>query len=421
MTVILADSFDYPAGTTLQSTGFWTNATGDFRAFQGAVAGNINSEYGNYLVAGSYGNDVDVSVDLKFLGSAQSVDKKGISARFIDTSNLYWVWYNQGTGIQLYKAVAGAWTQLGSTYAYTLAAGGTMTLRLKVEGSSLQVYLNGGGSPVIAATDSALATGACGLRGYHSPGQYVAGYPTTSGIFWDNFQVDKIGGVAASELIAPHLPVPSVLHAPAVAPGAISISSPKIAAAMGIYAPSLTLGELFLFPAIIQSGVALRLPTITAVVAVAVPLLVSTSQLRAPAVARVFVPSDGVVSWPAALPWPIFQSSGELGSNLLSRELQSGRRESRRFGSGAPDVWRVQLRVRHDQAQSFLDFYERVTNMGLNWFAAPWLSHLGYEDHMARIVGYPSRKGVGSLHSDFAVTIHVKPAAKVWPDTTWPS
>ncbi|AGW13809.1 LamG-like jellyroll fold domain-containing protein [Megalodesulfovibrio gigas] len=126
------------------------------------------------------------------------------------------------------------------------------------------------------------------------------------------------------------------------------------------------------------------------------------------------------VLWPQGLPGPQRQISRQLGSNLLSRELQSGRHEVRRFGRGAPHVLRAQLRLLHAQVPAFLQFYERDCNLGLNWFAADWLPLLGYAAHVARFAGYPQRKGVGTLYSDFSVALHVKRADSVGVDTVWP-
>jgi hypothetical protein len=70
---------------------------------------------------------------------------------------------------------------------------------------------------------------------------------------------------------------------------------------------------------------------------------------------------------------------------------------------------------------TFLEFYEKTSNMGLNWFSAPWIADdLGYTTHYARIVGYPKRTASGKRYSDFSVNLQIKKSASCWPDTTWP-
>jgi hypothetical protein len=128
-----------------------------------------------------------------------------------------------------------------------------------------------------------------------------------------------------------------------------------------------------------------------------------------------------MVEWPSMLPSPYIVINSELGNNTLRRKLQSGRQEVRRYGAGAPDQFSATFRLVRDDVAAFIHFYERTSNMGLNWFSAPWiLTDLGYTDYLARIVGYPKRAGHGKLYSDFSVTLHIKKMSTCWPDTTWP-
>ena len=128
-----------------------------------------------------------------------------------------------------------------------------------------------------------------------------------------------------------------------------------------------------------------------------------------------------MVVWPSEFPAPYASFSATMGNNTLRRKLQSGRQEVRRYGSGAPDVFSATFRMVGENAATFIHFYERTANMGLNWFSAPWIEEsLGYDDHLARIVGYPKRSGHGTHYNDFSVTLHIKKTSTCWPDTTWP-
>jgi len=83
----------------------------------------------------------------------------GVVARMTDTNNFYLAQGNNAR-TQLYKRVAGTYTQLGSNGA-AISNGDTLTLR--VSGTSIKLIV--GGVDRITATDSGLATGnRCGMR-----------------------------------------------------------------------------------------------------------------------------------------------------------------------------------------------------------------------------------------------------------------
>ena len=125
--------------------------------------------------------------------------------------------------------------------------------------------------------------------------------------------------------------------------------------------------------------------------------------------------------WPSVLPGPDNDLTITSGSNVQVRKLGSGRKEVRRFGHGAPDVVQCNFHIMNNNVADFEYFYENTSNMGLNWFSAPWIAaSLGYTTHYARIIGYPKRTGHGTIFSDYAVVLHIKQIASCWPDTTWP-
>jgi hypothetical protein len=128
-----------------------------------------------------------------------------------------------------------------------------------------------------------------------------------------------------------------------------------------------------------------------------------------------------MVAWPSTLPAPLNAVSITLGDNTKRRKCESGRTEVRRFGSGMPDTCTAIFRLFSADIDTFINFYEKTSNMGLNWFSATWIAtDLGYTTHYARIVGYPKRTASGKLYSDFSVNLHIKKIASCWPDTTWP-
>ena len=128
------------------------------------------------------------------------------------------------------------------------------------------------------------------------------------------------------------------------------------------------------------------------------------------------------VAWPETLPGPLASSLRvSAGTNAARRRTQSGRVEVRRFGAGAPDLVDATFHLLHADVAAFRHFHERTCNLGLNWFTAPWLAHLGYLEHCARIVGHPRRTGKGTLYSDYACRLAVRPLAEAWADTFWPA
>lgn len=126
-----------------------------------------------------------------------------------------------------------------------------------------------------------------------------------------------------------------------------------------------------------------------------------------------------MATWPDNLPGPMRAISVQAGSNLVSRAVQSGRREIRRFGSGAPDKVTVQFRLFNTDVAAFEYFFNRTANLGINWFTADWLPAMGYSSHSARILGYPKRKAAGAVYSDYSVTLLIMETVYCPEDTAW--
>jgi hypothetical protein len=103
---------------------------------------------------------------------------------------------------------------------------------------------------------------------------------------------------------------------------------------------------------------------------------------------------------------------------MASTEMASGRRVVRRWGHIPPDTVTVQFRVKEEDEPSFNYFWHR-TGLDGTWFTADWLAVMGYDDHKARLLGYPRRKGVTGQVMDYAVTIVVQETALCVDPAPW--
>lgn len=108
----------------------------------------------------------------------------GVACR-VNTAAHTFYYAQHYTNWQLYKAVAGTHTQLGSNVAQTLTAGVAYNMKLECNGSSISLYKEGGATPAIGPiTDTAItAAGKAGLRGY------------LNGYVGDNFQAADLSTV----------------------------------------------------------------------------------------------------------------------------------------------------------------------------------------------------------------------------------
>lgn len=89
--------------------------------------------------------------------------------------------------VQLFAAVSGSFTQIGSnTTIGSVSAGSSYNLKLKMVGSTIELYWNGAGSPTISGSNSSIT--AAGYAGFHT---YQNGatpqVDSTHGLHYDNF------------------------------------------------------------------------------------------------------------------------------------------------------------------------------------------------------------------------------------------
>lgn len=137
------------------------------------------------------GADYDVQADVTVLTAA---GRMGLHARLSTSATTYylWRWNSTTTSWELYKAVAGTATLLGS-YSDPLAVGNTRSIKLSVRGSTITGYV--GGVARVTVTDTAVtAAGRAGFQG--TVGSNAAG------LHLDNFSTAE--------------PVPANTAAPAV-------------------------------------------------------------------------------------------------------------------------------------------------------------------------------------------------------------
>lgn len=127
----------------------------------------------------NYTVDIDIYV-------VTNIGFTGVIGRVDTAADTFYMWrYFQSAGAyQLYKAVAGTYTQLGSDSTATLTVGGSYPIQLKMDGTNIEGFVSGV-SKVGPITDSAItAKGKAGLRGNN-------GF-LSSGYHLDNFSADDI-------------------------------------------------------------------------------------------------------------------------------------------------------------------------------------------------------------------------------------
>ena len=140
--------------------------------------------------------DYSVSADLFAKETDGGTALAGVIGRVSTAANtLYHARYSGDTtdSWQLYKAVAGTFTQLGSSSAQSLTDETAYNIKLEMIGTAIKLYKEGSGTATISATDSAItAAGKAGIRMFH-------GAPSdTAGIHIDNFSADDVVGGAGT-------------------------------------------------------------------------------------------------------------------------------------------------------------------------------------------------------------------------------
>jgi len=190
MAQFASDAFGGTSGQTLQvySASWVKHTSAGARELKISAAARAYADSGAgdacvYNTGTPASADYTVSADLVYIGASSS--NLGVLGRVNTAATTYYHARYDTTsgGWQLYKRVAGTFTQLGSTSTQTFSSG-TKNLLLSMVGSTIALYKEGGGSPTISASDSAItAAGYSGLR---------ASADTSSSIHADTFSADDV-------------------------------------------------------------------------------------------------------------------------------------------------------------------------------------------------------------------------------------
>lgn len=98
---------------------------------------------------------VELKYELKDLSKTQRIGPTGrgaVNTRDFYLARIYYIAFASQANLQLFKAVGGTFTQLGSNYAFNVSAGGTYTVRLDMNGTTIRALLDG--TQRISVTDS---------------------------------------------------------------------------------------------------------------------------------------------------------------------------------------------------------------------------------------------------------------------------
>lgn len=191
MAVFASETFTGTNGTTLAThNAAWVKHTNHVTLAH--IFGNRLRSTGTDTIASVYYNNTtppsaDYSVSCEqYILSQSSVHNIGPAARMqTGASTFYWCRYRYATGIQLFKNIAGASTQLGSTFGASYTAGQTLKLTIKCEGSTISVFRNDETTPIISVTDTSIT--AAGYAGF-----WLVNPSDTVGQHLDNWQAETL-------------------------------------------------------------------------------------------------------------------------------------------------------------------------------------------------------------------------------------
>ena len=207
----VSDTFTDTDGVNLSShageTGaIWTNQNAGTEAQINAnrAAPNSTTATTYYHTSGTPANaDYDVQATFLYVGSPPTNGGTGITGRH-DTAapTFYHVRWSPGsTQWNLYKAVSGTFTSLGTSTTNPLnATNASRVVKLEMRGTAIKVFV--AGTAVISATDPAItAAGKAGVR-------FFRGGTATNGYLFDDFTAtDAASGAALTQSVADALAV----------------------------------------------------------------------------------------------------------------------------------------------------------------------------------------------------------------------
>lgn len=195
MPTFASDSFGSANGTELSAhNANWKKVSGFSASAQianGRLRASTTSSPVYYYDAAPGSADYSVSADITRLSTAES--DMGLIARASPTANTHYRVMSAMGGSSLYtgKFVNGTYTELGVLNA-GLNVGSTVTVELELTGATLNIYLDGAGTPSATYTDGSItAAGYAGVRAFsRNTGD-------AEGTHLDNFLAATPGGASA--------------------------------------------------------------------------------------------------------------------------------------------------------------------------------------------------------------------------------
>jgi hypothetical protein len=149
---------------------------------------------------GTNWTDQSVQADVKIHSFSGTDRWVGLSARFTDMNNHYFLTLRQTNSLELRRKVNGTVTTL-DTFPLTASTGTWYRLRLEAVGNSLKVFLNGAAVPVLEASDSNLPRGRVVLSMWGADASFdnvVATPNAQTTLLTDNFQDGNAAGWTAN-------------------------------------------------------------------------------------------------------------------------------------------------------------------------------------------------------------------------------
>lgn len=165
-----------PTPTALFSDNFedgnangWTAESGSWSVVSdGSMVYKQSTATGGKSFAGSSWSNYSLEAKIKAL-SLGTNGCTGLSIRYTDSNNRYFVILDKSNNIYIKKASGGTQTVLASK-AYTITIGTTYTVKFAANGSTLEMYVNG--VKELTATDTTFSTGKIALNMYNATGEF---------------------------------------------------------------------------------------------------------------------------------------------------------------------------------------------------------------------------------------------------------
>ncbi len=165
-TVLFSDDFEDGNYTGWSKNGgSWSVVTDGSGVFKQASTSAMAYAYAGTTSWDNYSVQARMKV-LSFNGTARPA---GVSARFQSTSNFYYAVLKSDNQLELGKRSGGSMIALASK-SYTVNTGSWYTIKLEVNGDSLQCYVNG--NPELSANDNTFSTGRIGLYAYNTAAEF---------------------------------------------------------------------------------------------------------------------------------------------------------------------------------------------------------------------------------------------------------